>query len=445
MIIFNPVIISVIVLCVLCLCKLNVLMSMLIACFAGGLAGGLPIMTQELADGSTKEGIINLLTGGFSGNAETALAYVLLGTFATAMASTGIANILTKLVAGMVKNKAMVLLWTLVVIACLSQNVVPVHIAFIPILVPPLLVVMNRLKIDRRAAACALAFGLKAPYITIPVGFGLIFHGIIADNLTLNGMAVDKMQVWKSNWMLGLAMLVGLLIAFFVSYRKPREYKDLGADTSEIDAISTKLEYRHWITILAIVVVVILQILFGSLPLAALGGLIVMIVFGGIKWKDIDEQFNGGIKLMGFIAFVMLVAGGYASVIKATGGVEELVSGAIALMGGNKIIAATMITLIGLLVTMGIGTSFGTVPVLAVLYVPLCSQMGFSIPATILLMSAAAALGDAGSPASDTTLGPTAGLNADGQHDHIWDTCVPTFLHYNIPLMVMAIIGSQFI
>ncbi|SQD08234.1 Na+/H+ antiporter family [Fusobacterium necrophorum subsp. necrophorum] len=48
---------------------------------------------------------------------------------------------------------------------------------------------------------------------------------------------------------------------------------------------------------------------------------------------------------------------------------------------------------------------------------------------TVILLAAAAALGDAGSPASDTTLGPTSGLNADGQHEHIWDTCflLPTF------------------
>ena len=114
-------------------------------------------------------------------------------------------------------------------------------------------------------------------------------------------------------------------------------------------------------------------------------------------------------------------------------------------MGGSKWIAATVITLIGLLVTIGIGSSFSTVPVLAVLYVPLCQRLGFSLPATILLMSSAAALGDAGSPASDTTLGPTSGLDADGQHDHIWDTCVPTFLHYNIPLMIVSIVAAQFI
>ena len=146
---------------------------------------------------------------------------------------------------------------------------------------------------------------------------------------------------------------------------------------------------------------------------------------------------------MGFIAFVMLIAGGFAKVLNSTGAVEELVDSAISLMNGNTWVAATIITLIGLLVTMGIGTSFGTV--LAVLYVPLCHQMGFSPAATIVLMSAAAALGDAGSPASDTTLGPTSGLNADGQHDHIWDTCVPTFLHFNIPLMIAAIVAAQFV
>ena len=167
-----------------------------------------------------------------------------------------------------------------------------------------------------------------------------------------------------------------------------------------------------------------------------------MFIFGAVKIKDIDEQFNGGIKLMGFIAFVMLIAGGFAKVLNSTGAVEELVDSAIRLMNGNTWVAATIITLIGLLVTMGIGTSFGTVPVLAVLYVPLCHKMGFSPAATIILMSAAAALGDAGSPASDTTLGPTSGLNADGQHDHIWDTCVPTFLHFNIPLMIAAIVAA---
>ena len=121
-------------------------------------------------------------------------------------------------------------------------------------------------------------------------------------------------------------------------------------------------------------------------------------MFRAIKWSDIDEQIEGGIRLMGQIAIIMLVAGGYASVIKATGGIDALVNAGISAVGGSKAVAAVVITLIGLLVTMGIGTSFGTVPVLAVLFVPMCSSLGFSTPATILLISAAAALGDAARP-----------------------------------------------
>ncbi len=97
---------------------------------------------------------------------------------------------------------------------------------------------------------------------------------------------------------------------------------------------------------------------------------------------------------------------------------------------------------IGLLVTMGIGSSFSTIPILTTIFVPLCIQLGFSPMATIAIIGTAGALGDAGSPASDSTLGPTSGLNADGQHHHIWDTCVPTFLHYNIPLLIFGFIAA---
>lgn len=433
-IITNPVTISVIVLCVLSLFKLNVLLSMLIACVVGGLIAGMDVPS-----------IMSTLTGGFSGNATTALSYILLGTFATAIATTGLAEILSKKLSRIIGGKKLVLLGAITLIACLSQNLIPVHIAYIPILIPPMLAMMNEMKLDRRAAACCLAFGHKAPYIAIPFGFGLQFMTIIRDNLTENGMPVTINEITSVNWILALSMVIGLLIAVFFSYRKPREYKMVAADTSASDAISEKLEYRHYITIAAAVVVVVVQVIAQDLALSALCGIMVMIIFGAIKWNQIDDQLAGGVKLMGLIAFVMLIAGGYAEVMKATGGVNALVEAGIAAMGGNKIIAAIVITLIGLLVTMGIGTSFGTVPVLAVLFVPMCDQIGFSPAATILLMSAAAALGDAGSPASDTTLGPTSGLSADGQHDHIWDTCVPTFLHFNIPLMIGAVIGAQFL
>lgn len=67
------------------------------------------------------------------------------------------------------------LLGILLLFAISSQNLLPVHIAFIPIVVPPLLSIFNRLKIDRRAVACIITFGLTATYMILPVGFGKIF------------------------------------------------------------------------------------------------------------------------------------------------------------------------------------------------------------------------------------------------------------------------------
>ena len=62
---------------------------------------------------------------------------------------------------------------------------------------------------------------------------------------------------------------------------------------------------------------------------------------------------NVGFKMMGLIAFVMLV---YASVIKATGGVEALVDSTVLMLGGSKLGGSGIMISLGLLITMGIGT-----------------------------------------------------------------------------------------
>lgn len=383
--------------------------------------------------------IMNTFISGMGTNAETALSYILLGAFAAAMTHTGLATVLAKKITQLIKNNAFILYLILTVIAILSQNLIPVHIAFIPILIPPLLHVMNVLKIDRRAIACCLAFGLKAPYIVIPAGFGLIFQGLLADNMVQNGMSVSINEIWKSTWILGLGMFVGLLVAIFISYRKPREYKDV--TVKDIDNTDTKLTKEHYITLLAAIATLGVQLWTKSLPLGALVGLGIIFGTGTIKHKKMDNLVDEGIGLMGYIAFVMLVAAGFALVLKQTGGIESLVNSTMAIMPSNKIAAALLMLITGLFITIGIGTSFGTIPILAVIFVPICAQLGFNLQETIVVFAAAAALGDAGSPASDTTLGPTAGLNADGQHNHIWDTCIPTFLHYNTAIIIFALIG----
>ena len=433
-IITNPVILSVVLLCVLCLCKLDVMFSLVLSCVFGGLIAGL----------SLTDDIVPTMLNGFSANAEAAMAYILLGTFASCLAYTGVTDILSKKIAQTVKGSKLTLVMIMILIAVLSQTIVPIHTAFIPILIPPLLGMMNEMKMDRRLMAGALVFGMM-PYVGVPVGYGLIFMGIVAENMVANGMSVTVADVSAVNWMLVLCFIPGMIYIWF-RYQKPREYSSAAVDLSAYDEVkSTQMGMPHFIAIIAVVVVAVVEVITQSLTIAASAGLLVMFLLGAVKWKDIQDRFTDGVRMMGNISFVMLVAGGFGQVMRATGGVESLVETAAAAMSGNKLLSATVITLIGLIVTLGIGTSFGTVPVLAVLYVPLCSQLGFSVPATIILISAAAALGDAGSPASDATLGPTCGLNADGQHDHVWDTCVPTFVSLNLPLMVGAIIISQFI
>ena len=431
MIFLNPVVLSVIVMSVLCLLKLNVLLALIVSALVAGLVAGMPIGD-----------IMNTLIGGMGGQSETALSYILLGTLAVAIGNTGVASIISRKVASVINGKKLVILIIIAFFGSFSQNLIPVHIAYIPILIPPLISVMNKLKLDRRAMACSLTFSLKAPYIAIPAGFGLIFQGIIATQMTENGMPVDKLDVWKSTWILGAAMVIGLLIAMFFSYRKNREYQDLPLKGIEIQE-AEKMEGKHWLTLLAALAAFVVPVLYGSLPLGALAALVLMFVFGVLKWKDIDKTIGGGMQLMGLIAFIMLVASGYAAVIKQTGAVEELVNSIYGMIGGSKAIGVLLMLLVGLLVTMGIGTSFGTIPVVAAIYIPLCLKLGLSVPGSVVILAAAAALGDAGSPASDSTLGPTSGLNVDGQHDHIWDTCVPTFLHFNIPLIIAGFIGGM--
>jgi len=383
--------------------------------------------------------IMDLFISGMGQNSETALSYILLGTIAAAMTHTGLASIIAKKVAKFIKNNKYALLGILVVISMMSQNLVPVHIAFIPILIPPLLLLMNKLKLDRRAAACALAFGLKAPYIAIPAGFGLIFQGLVADNMTSNGIKILKTDIWHYNWILGVAMFLALLIAVFISYAKPREY--LNTLEIKIDDVEEKLNKKHYITLFATFIALVVQLISGSLPLGALIGLGIIFGFRAVPHKKMDILLNEGVGLMGYIAFVMLVCAGYALVLKQSGGVESLINFALPYIENSRFLAVCLMLLIGLIITIGIGSSFGTIPILAVLFVPICTKLGFSTASTVILLSAAAALGDAGSPASDTTLGPTAGLNADGQHNHIKDTCIPTFLHFNIALIIAAFIS----
>lgn len=427
---------SVLIMVLLSLFRVNVILSIIIAALTAGLMSGLSLV-----------GSVEMLVGGMGGQANTALSYVLLGAFAIAISYTGITTLLVNYLIRVLTGKKTMMVLAIAGVASLSQNVVPVHIAFIPILIPPLLKVFDEMRLDRRAVASALTFGLKAPYIMIPAGFGLIFHGVIVEGMNQNGASLTMAEAAKSMVIPGLGMIVGLLIAVFITYRKDREaipgaggFEGI-ADTAEGKNVT--FNTKHALTIVAIVAALAAQIITENLIIGALTGLILMFLFIVVPFKQGDKIVAEGIGMMGTIAFVMLVASGYGNILKETGAVDSLVEMTSEMLSGDKFITALLLLVVGLVVTLGIGSSFGTIPILAALYVPICMEVGFSPLAIATLLGTAGALGDAGSPASDSTLGPTAGLNADGKHNHIWDTCVPTFLHFNIPLFIFGLAGAM--
>ncbi|URT70292.1 Na+/H+ antiporter family protein [Cytobacillus firmus] len=433
----NAVILAVLIMLVLSLLRVNVVLALVAGALAGGLAGGLSI-----------DKTIEVFSNGLGGSAEVALSYALLGGFALAISATGLPNLLVEWVLdkvgkdgeskGKTLSKALIV-FSILLMSIFSQNLIPIHIAFIPILIPPLLKVMNELQIDRRLIASVLTFGLTAPYILLPAGFGQIFQGILAENMENSGLPVEMADIPKAMLIPVVGMAAGLLAALFV-YRKKRDYRPSELIEREKGNYSKK---GIIFSLIAIAAALIVQLQLDSMIFGALTGIIVIYISGAIKWNEADQLLTEGMKMMAFIGFVMLAAFGFADVLKETGDVDSLVAQAAEVIGNNKSLAALLMLLVGLLVTMGIGSSFSTIPIIATIFVPLALEVGFSPMATIALVGTAAALGDAGSPASDSTLGPTAGLNADGQHNHIWDTCVPTFLHYNIPLILFGWLAAM--
>ncbi|WP_202078488.1 Na+/H+ antiporter family protein [Caldalkalibacillus salinus] len=438
----NAVLMAVVVMLGLSLARVHVVIALIIGAVVGGLFGGLGLSET-----------LNTFTSGLGASANIALSYALLGAFAFAVSKTGLPQLFVKMCTKLVGREGetkqstytkVLLLLILLIMACFSQNVIPVHIAFIPILVPPLLKVLNLLELDRRVVACILTFGLVTAYMWLPFGYGLIFHDIIASNIGGNGVSVDMAFVPRAMVLPALGMLIGLLVAVFVTYRKPRQYQEAKLGNDEASQSEKSYTGRSiGFAFAAIMLALFTQVYTDSMVFGALSGILLLYFSGAFSFRESDEVLTNGMKMMTFIGFVMISAAGFAEVLRETGDIDALVQHGVQLVGHNQFLAALLMLLIGLLVTIGIGSSFSTIPILATIFVPFAMELGFSHMAIIALIGTAGALGDAGSPASDSTLGPTAGLNADKQHDHIWDTCVPTFIHYNIPLIIFGLIAAM--
>ncbi|HCY9742073.1 TPA: Na+/H+ antiporter family protein [Staphylococcus aureus] len=434
----NAVVIAVILMIVLCLCRLNVVISLFISALVGGLISGMSI-----------EKVINVFGKNIVDGAEVALSYALLGGFAALISYSGITDYLVgKIINAIhaensrwsrVKVKVTIII-ALLAMSIMSQNLIPVHIAFIPIVIPPLLSLFNDLKIDRRLIGLIIGFGLCFPYVLLPYGFGQIFQQIIQSGFAKANHPIEFNMIWKAMLIPSMGYIVGLLIGLYV-YRKPREYET--RKISDSDNVTELKPYILIVTIVAILATFLVQTFTDSMIFGALAGVLVFFISRAYNWYELDAKFVEGIKIMAYIGVVILTANGFAGVMNATGDIDELVKTLTSITGDNKLFSIIMMYVIGLIVTLGIGSSFATIPIIASLFIPFGASIGLDTMALIALIGTASALGDSGSPASDSTLGPTAGLNVDGQHDHIRDTCVPNFLFYNIPLMIIGTIAAM--
>lgn len=436
-IITNPIIVSVLVMVVLCLLKMNVYISIIVAGLVCAMMGGL----------SVTEGV-TLFIGGMGGNVSSMFSRLLLGMLAVGLTFTGVGEVLAPRITRVMGKGSWLLLIGMFLVAVACETIITLGAVFTTILIPPLLGAFNRFGVDRRKVCTIIMCGLEVGYVCVPLGYGTAFQEIVMGEMINNGVDVPLDMIWKSNLPIALALLIGVALVMVI-FRNPRTYEPVPGLTAPLegeeampDDYMPPFERKHICALIAALTAVVGQLITGSLQLGALIAVFVLMAMQIVKFAEFDKIATDGMMRMAYVTFILMAGCGYANVSKTVGDVEGLVSSTVSLLGGSKPIGAFVMLMLGLVVTMGIGSAWGTVPIVAVIMVPMGLQMGFSISAIIMLISISAVLGDAGSPASDQTLMPTAAFNMDGQHDHIWDTCVPSFICVNGPLLVVGTIAA---
>lgn len=436
-IITNPMILSTAILVVLCLLKVNVFLSIIVSALICSLLGGATLV----------EGIEVFYTNMGNDN-RMVLFLLLLGVLAATMQYNNVGEVLAPRVARIVGKRVWLFPVVLVLFGILVETFVLIGVSFLLVLIPPLMHLLNDYKVDRRVLVVSTCCGLQIGYCCCPVGYGAGFMGIVQGALADGGLEVSIDQIWKANLVIGLSMVLAVVLAI-IFFRKPREYESSEESNKVMMEAANKemppIEFRHIACLISALAVVVIQVTTNSMPLAALVMIAMLVITGAIKVKDFDTVFMKGIMTSVYVCLVLMAAVAFAAVANTYGDLDSLVSASVALVGGSRILGAFLMLILGLFITMGIGSSFSTVPIVATVLVPMGLQLNMSPALIIVLVSAAGALGDSGAPSSNQALIPTAAFNIDGQHDHIKDSCIPSFLFVNIPLIVICTLAALFL
>ncbi|WP_146442545.1 Na+/H+ antiporter NhaC family protein [Vibrio kanaloae] len=142
-------------------------------------------------------------------------------------------------------------------------------------------------------------------------------------------------------------------------------------------------------------------------PIAALPAVVLALLLSKDKLNRAIEQFLGGVGHKDIIAMCMiyLLAGAFAAVAKASGGVDATVNLGLSAIPTSMILPG--IFLISAFIATAMGTSMGTIAAVAPVALGIADSAGMSIPLTAGVVLSGAMFGDNLSIISDTTIAAT--------------------------------------
>src|SRR5699024_11110039 len=144
-------------------------------------------------------------------------------------------------------------------------------------------------------------------YMFVPVGFGSIFlNDILLFNINEAGLDTAGINIMLVMAIPAIGMVAGLLMAVFITYRKPRVYEGraLAEEPDSQETSSYKVgEARVAIVATFAVQVIMLALRFEAdgLLVGALVGLAILLLTGAVEWKKADDVFSSGMKMMALI------------------------------------------------------------------------------------------------------------------------------------------------
>ncbi|KLV01418.1 sodium:proton antiporter [Photobacterium aquae] len=142
-------------------------------------------------------------------------------------------------------------------------------------------------------------------------------------------------------------------------------------------------------------------------PVAALPAIVVAILLSKEKLNKAIEQFLRGVGHGDIVAMCMiyLLAGAFASVAKATGGVDATVNLGLSLLPASMILPGIFV--ISAFIATAMGTSMGTIAAVAPVALGIAQTAGMDVALTAGVVLSGAMFGDNLSIISDTTIAAT--------------------------------------